>query len=242
MDEWRWAVRGMDDRTLLAAAELARRNGIWDRAINTADRTVAAHDFTLRYPTPYGDVLSKQARVRHLDEPLVFGLVRQESRFIAEAKSSAGAEGLMQLMPSTARRAAKKIGMKNFRTSHLGRPEVNAALGAFYLRQVLDRFGGNAVLAAAAYNAGPGRASRWRDAKPLEGAIYIETIPFSETRQYVKKVMSNAVYYAAVLGGEQRSLKSRLGTIGGAVGDEEWGGRISGDSDLSGNHLRKPLT
>jgi soluble lytic murein transglycosylase len=215
--EWIWAVREMDDRMLLAAAELAKRNGIWDRAINTADKTVAAHDFNLRYPSPYGDVLQKQARIRNLDEPLVFGLVRQESRFLADAKSSAGAEGLMQLMPSTARSVAKKIGMKDFRLSRLERPEVNAALGASYLRQMLDGFGGSAVLAAAAYNAGPNRASRWRDARPLEGAIYIETIPFAETRQYVKKVMANAVYYAALLGGEQRSLKSRLGTIGGAT-------------------------
>jgi soluble lytic murein transglycosylase len=215
--EWLWAVRAMDDRMLLAAAELARRNRIWDRAISTADRTVAAHDFTLRYLAPYGDVLQKQARIRNLDESLVFGLVRQESRFIADAKSSAGAEGLMQVMPSTARLVAKKIGMKDFHASHLERPEVNAALGASYLRQMLDGFGGSAVLAAAAYNAGPNRASRWRDTKPLEGAIYVETIPFAETRQYVKKVMSNAVYYAAVLGGEQRSLKSRLGTIGGVT-------------------------
>ncbi len=214
VEEWRWAIQGMDDRALLAAAELARRNGIWDRAINTADQTVAAHDFTLRYAAPYGDVLQKQARVRDLDEPLVFGLVRQESRFIADIRSSAGAEGLMQLLPSTARSAAKTIGMKNFRTAHLGRPEVNAELGAFYLRQMLDKFGGSAVLALAAYNAGPMRANRWRDAKPLEGAIYVETIPFSETRQYVKKVMANAVYYAALSGGEQRSLKSRLGSVG----------------------------
>ncbi|MCX5824164.1 MAG: transglycosylase SLT domain-containing protein [Deltaproteobacteria bacterium] len=215
--EWLWNVRRMNDRALLAAAELARVNGSWDRAINTADRTVAEHDFTLRYPAPFVNVLSKQARVRKLDEPLVFGLVRQESRFIANAKSSAGASGLMQLMPSTARLIARKIGMKGFNMSRLGRPEVNAALGAYYLRHVLDGFGGNPALAAAAYNAGPGRARRWCDAKPLEGAIYVETIPFSETRQYVKKVMANTVYYAAVMGGDQRSLKSRLGTIDRAM-------------------------
>ena len=215
--EWLWTVRRMNDRALLAAAELARVNGIWDRAIYTADRTVDEHDFTLRYPAPYGDVLSKQARARKLDEPLVFGLVRQESRFIADAKSSAGASGLMQLLPSTARRIAMIIGMKDFNKSRLGRPEVNAALGAYYLRHVLDGFGGNPALAAAAYNAGPGRARSWCDAKPLEGAIYIETIPFAETRQYVKKVMANTVYYAAVMGGDQRSLKSRLGTIEGAM-------------------------
>ena len=211
--EWVWTVRAMDDRELLATAELAHRNGIWDRAINTADKTVTTHDFTLRYPTHYRDLLSKQAQIRKLDESWVFGLVRQESRFLAEAKSPMGAAGLMQLLPSTARWVAKKIGMKGFKLSRVKRPEVNAALGAFYLRHVLDGFHGNPVLASAAYNAGPGRARRWCDTRPIEGAIYIETIPFPETRQYVKKVMANTVYYAAVLGGESRSLKSRLGTI-----------------------------
>jgi soluble lytic murein transglycosylase len=211
--EWVWTVRAMDDRALLAAAELAHRNGIWDRAINTADKTVAAHDFTLRYPTHYRDVLSKQAQIRKLDEPLVFGLVRQESRFLADAKSPVGAAGLMQVMPATARWVARKIGMKGFHLSRVNKPEVNAALGAFYLKHMLDGFNGNPVLAAAAYNAGPSRARRWCDTKPIEGAIYIETIPFTETRQYVKKVMANAVYYAAVMGGEPRSLKSSLGTI-----------------------------
>jgi soluble lytic murein transglycosylase len=215
--EWVWTIRAMDDRALLAAAELARRNGIWDRAINTADRTVAEHNFTLRYPAPYGNVLSKQARARKLDEPLLLGLVRQESRFIADARSPVGAAGLMQLLPSTARLVARKIGIKGFRLSRVSRPEVNAMLGAYYLRQVLDGFNGNPVLAAAAYNAGPVRACRWRDTKPLEGAIYVETIPFAETRQYVKKVMVNTVYYAAVLGRERCTLKSLLGTIGGVT-------------------------
>lgn len=215
--EWVWTVRTMDDRRLLAAAELARCNKIWDCAINTADRTVFAHDFSMRYLTPYHDVLSRQARARQIEEPWIFGLVRQESRFIADAKSQAGASGLMQLLPSTANWVARKIGMKGFHPSRVNRPEVNAALGAFYLRYVLDGLGESPVLAAAAYNAGPGRARRWCDAKPLEGAIYIETIPYAETRQYVKKVMTNTVYYAALLGGEQRSLKSRLGTIAGAM-------------------------
>ena len=212
--EWVWTVRTMDDRRLLAAADLARRNKIWDRVINTADRTVTAHDFTLRYLAPYQDVLSKQARARQVEESLILGLVRQESRFIADAKSSAGAAGLMQLLPSTARWVARKIGMKGFQASRVNRPEVNATLGTFYLKHVLDGCGGSPVLAAAAYNAGPGRARRWCGTRPLEGAIYIETIPFAETRQYVKKVMSNTVYYAALSGQEQRSLKSRLGTIG----------------------------
>jgi len=213
--EWMWTIRTMDDRALLAAAELAHRNGIWDRAINTADKTIALHNFNMRYPAPYGDVLAEQARVRKLDEPWVLGLVRQESRFIADAKSPAGAKGLMQLLPSTARWVARKIGMKDFHPSRVTQPRVNVALGAFYLRHVLGGFGGSPVLAAAAYNAGPGRARRWCDVKPLEGAIYVETIPFEETRQYVKKVMANTVYYDALSGGERRSLKSRLGTVAG---------------------------
>jgi soluble lytic murein transglycosylase len=215
--EWVWTIRSMEDRALLAAAELARRNAIWDRAINTADKTVALHDFSMRYPVPYGAVLSEQARVRQIDEPWVFGLVRQESRFIADARSPAGAAGLMQLLPTTARWVAQKIGMKGYHSSRVNQPRVNVALGAFYLRHVLGGLDGSPVLAAAAYNAGPGRARRWRDTKPLEGAIYIETIPFEETRQYVKKVMANTVYYDALFGGELRSLKSRLGTIKGAA-------------------------
>lgn len=211
--EWIWTVRAMGDRELLAAAELAHRHGIWDRAINTADKTVATHNFTLRYPTHYRAVLSKEAQIRKLDEPLVFGLVRQESRFHVDAKSSAGAEGLMQLLPTTARWVSRKIGMKDFHPSRVYRPDVNAALGAFYLKQMLDGFKGNPVLAAAAYNAGPGRARRWCDTRPIEGAIFVETIPFTETRQYVKKVMANTVYYAALMGEEPRTLKSRLGII-----------------------------
>ncbi len=215
--EWVWTIRSMEDPALLAAAELARRNGIWDRAINTADKTVFLHDFSMRYPVPYGKVLSEQARIRQIDEPWVFGVVRQESRFIADARSPAGASGLMQLLPATARWVARKIGMKGYHSSRVNQPRVNVALGAFYLRHVLGGLDGSPVLAAAAYNAGPGRARRWRDTKPLEGAIYIETIPFEETRQYVKKVMANTVYYDALLGGGRHSLKSRLGTIKGSV-------------------------
>ena len=213
--EWVWTVRSMEDRELLAAAELARKNGIWDRAINTADKTVFLHDFGMRYLAPYGKVLSEQARIRQIDEPWVLGLVRQESRFIADARSSAGASGLMQLMPATARWVARKIGMKGYHSANVNQPRVNVTLGTFYLRHVLGGLDSSPVLAAAAYNAGPGRARRWLAETPLEGAIYIETIPFEETRDYVKKVMANTVYYDALSGGEQRSLKSRLGTVKG---------------------------
>ena len=221
--EWRWCVRSMNDRQLLAAAELARINGIWDRSIHTADLTVAEHDFSLRYPAPYKKLFVKHARSRHLDEAMVLGLVRQESLFNTTARSSAGAMGLMQLMPETARLTAQKIGMNGFHKSRLTRPEVNAELGTSYLRHLLDRFSANYAVAAAAYNAGPHRAERWRNSKPIEGAIYVESIPFTETRRYVKKVMANAVYYAAVSGGEPVSLKRILGTIEGNASAEKEG-------------------
>jgi soluble lytic murein transglycosylase len=211
--EWLWTIRGMDDRKLLAAAELARRNEAWDRAISTADRTVLAHNFSVRYLAPYREVLAEKARSRDLEESWVLGVVRQESRFINGAKSSAGATGLMQVMRPTAKWAAQRMRMKDFSWSRLREPEVNASLGTYYLRHVLDQFDGSPVLAAAAYNAGPSRAKLWRGSAPVEGAIFAETIPFVETRDYVKKVMANTVYYSAVLGTEPTPLKARLGVV-----------------------------
>jgi soluble lytic murein transglycosylase len=211
--EWLWTIRGMDDRKLLAAAELARRNEAWDRAIGTADRTVFVHDFSVRYLAPYREVLAESARSRDLEETWVLGVVRQESRFITGARSSAGASGLMQVMRPTAKWVAQRMRMKNFSSTRLHEPDLNAALGTYYLRHVLDQFDGSPVLASAAYNAGPSRARLWRGSVPVEGAIFAETIPFGETRDYVKKVMTNTVYYAAVLGTEPTPLKTRLGMV-----------------------------
>src|SRR5687767_9956066 len=210
--EWLFTIRSFDDARLLAAAELARRNGVYDRAIHTADRTSRLHNFTLRYPMPYQDVFRGYAATHGVDEAWVLGVARQESRFITDARSSAGAAGLMQVMPRTARYVAGKIGLRNYRPKTVTDIETNVTLGTGYLRLVMEQLG-NPVLASAAYNAGPSRARRWRDDKPLEGAIYIETIPFPETRDYAKKVMSNAVYYSAVLEKKPVTLKSRLGVI-----------------------------
>jgi soluble lytic murein transglycosylase len=211
--EWLWTIRGMNDRKLLAAAELARRNEAWDRAIGTADRTVFAHNFSVRYLAPYREVLAENARSRDLEEPWVLGVVRQESRFITGAKSSAGATGLMQVMRPTAKWVAQRMRMKHYSWARLHEPDLNAALGTYYLKHVLNQFDGSPVLAAAAYNAGPTRARLWRGTAPVEGAIFVETIPFGETRDYVKKVMTNTVYYAAVLGTEPTPLKTRLGMV-----------------------------
>ena len=211
--EWIWTIRGFDDKRLLAAAETARRNKLYDRAINTANKTVELHDFNLRYLAPHRDVMKKVLKQKELDEALVYGLIRQESRFIAKAKSRTGAIGLMQLMPATARWVAKKSGMRNYRKRLVSQVNTNLMLGTYYLKHVLTLFDDQSLLASAAYNAGPSRAERWRGEESLEGAIYAETIPFKETRDYVKKVMSNSMYYASTFGHQVRSLKDRLDII-----------------------------
>jgi len=219
--EWIWAIRDFDDKELLAAAELARRYELYDRAINTAERTVALHDFSLRYLAPYRDVLKVRTEELALDEAWVYGLIRQESRFISVAKSHAGASGLMQLMPGTARWVARKLGLKDWRWSQVSDIDINVSLGTYYLKHVLDSLDGYPVLASAAYNAGPGRARAWRPEFMMEGAIYAETIPFSETRDYVKKVLANASYYSQTLNQPMQTLRQRLGVVAPRQRDKE---------------------
>lgn len=209
---WSRNLEGQSDRELLALSQLARESGIHDRAISAANMTVDEHDYRQRYPTPFSDQVMPRADALALDSHWVYGLMRQESRFATHAKSSAGAAGLMQVMPATARWVAKRIGLKDYRGGRIADAETNLTLGMNYLKLVLDSLDGHPVLASAAYNAGPKRAERWRDAGPLEGAIYAETIPFSETREYVKRVMANAAFYSA-LAGNQPALKERLGVV-----------------------------
>lgn len=213
--EWNWELRGMTDRQLLAAAEYARRIELLDRAVNTADRTQAEHDFSLRFLMPYRDLMQRATDDVGLDLAWAYGLIRQESRFIMNARSSAGAHGLMQVMPATARYVARKIGMADFSPSMMGDPNINIVLGTNYLNMVFTDLDSSYTLASAGYNAGPGRPKNWRSSLPraVEGAIFAETIPFSETRGYVKNVLSNATYYAALMSGRPQSLKARLGTI-----------------------------
>jgi len=213
--EWNYALRGMDDRALRAAAELARERQIFDRVINTSLRTRDEIDFSQRFIAPFKARVTEKAREIDLDPAWVFGLIRQESRFIINARSQVGASGLMQLMPATAKWVANKIGMTDFRPASVNDFDTNTVLGTRYLEMVLRDLDGSQVLASAGYNAGPRRSVRWRSVLegPVEGAIFAETIPFTETRLYVKHVLSNATYYAMLFSGEPQSLKARLGVI-----------------------------
>ena len=213
--EWNWALRGMSERELLAAAEFARQNELLDRMVNTSDRTKGELDFNQRFPTPFNDTMYKATQSVGVDMAWVYGLIRQESRFATAAKSHVGASGLMQVMPNTAKWVAKKIGLSSYVPHQVNNVETNIALGTNYLNMVLTDLGGSQALASAAYNAGPGRPRAWRAtlSRPVEGAIFAETIPFSETRDYVKNVLSNATYYAALLEKKPQSLKARLGMV-----------------------------
>lgn len=208
--EWNFSLRGMNDRALLAAAQRACDAQVWDRCINTSDRTRDEIDVDQRYPLPFRkDVIAKAGEIG-LDPSYVYGLIRQESRFILDARSHVGASGLMQIMPATARWTARKIGL-DYTQDMISDRDVNLRLGTSYLKLVLDDFGGSQAMAAAAYNAGPNRPRRWREGPVLDPAVWAENIPFNETRDYVKKVLHNATVYAAVTGTPAPSLKARLG-------------------------------
>jgi peptidoglycan lytic transglycosylase len=213
--EWNWPLRSMTDRQLIATAEYARRIELYDRAVNTADRTKTEHDFSLRYLSPFRDIVERDAQSTGLDVEWAYGLIRQESRFIMNARSEVGASGLMQLMPGTAQLVAKKIGLGTISRAQMNDIDTNILLGTNYLSMIYNQFDGSAVLATAGYNAGPGRPRAWKQnlSHGVEGAIFAETIPFQETRDYVKNVLSNTVYYAALFEGRPQSLKVRLGYI-----------------------------
>ena len=196
--EWNYTLRGMNDRDLLAAAQWACDLGDWQLCINTSERTRSEIDLTQRYPMPFQRDITAAAQGAGLDPAYVFGLIRQETRFMDQARSSVGASGLMQLMPATARWAAKKGGI-DYRPDLIADPTTNLRIGTFYLRMVLDSFGGSVPMATAAYNAGPARPRRWRGTVMLDPAIWTENVPFFETRDYVKKVTTNAAIYSAML-------------------------------------------
>ena len=201
----------MGERELLAAAQLACDREVWDRCINTSERTRNEIDMAQRYPTPFRAEVTAQAREIGLDPAYVYGLIRQESRFVMDARSGAGASGLMQIMPATARWTAKRIGVA-YTSASIADRDMNLRLGTAYLKIILDDFGRSQALAAAAYNAGPRRPRLWREGPTLGPAVWAENIPFPETRDYVKKVLANATWYAALMGTQDATLRARLGS------------------------------
>ncbi|MFN5167854.1 MAG: lytic transglycosylase domain-containing protein, partial [Pseudomonadota bacterium] len=235
--EWNFSLRGLGDRELLAAAQLACAREVWDRCINASDRTRTEVDLAQRYPTPFREQVLARAREVGVEAAYVFGLIRQESRFILDARSSVGASGLMQLMPATARWTAQKLGL-DWKPELITDRDLNLRLGMTYLRLLKDDFGGSNVMAAAAYNAGPGRPRRWREGGAVEAAAWVEGIPFNETRDYVKKVLANTVVYAALLGQQGVPVAGAPGAA--AVALHEPGAQRTADEAGAAEH-EKPL-
>lgn len=209
--EWLYASRTLSGPQLQAAGNLAAQWG-WHRSgIQAMIDAQSWNDLQVRFPMAFEDIVHQQANDQGMDPNLLFAIARQESAFAPDARSSAGAMGLMQLMPATARQTARKAGIR-YRKSDLLTPETNIALGSRYFKEMLARFENNAAHAAAAYNAGPHRVDRWladgRDS--LDADVWIETIPFTETRGYVQNVMVFSVIYAYRGGLEADQLRGRM--------------------------------
>ncbi len=194
--EWAHATRNMDHGQLKLASVLAHDWGWNDRAIFTVARTGDYADLKLRFPLDHVDVVRDHARHNRLDPSHVFAVIRQESAFNKDARSPAGALGLMQLMPKTGRLTARKnrIPLSGNRT--LFEADKNIRIGSAYLREVMDRYDDNPVLATASYNAGPHRVKSWLpEGVDESAALWITNIPFSETRKYVQRVLTYAAIY-----------------------------------------------
>ncbi len=217
--EWWWLtrVRKLDAESLQAAALVARDWGWYDQAIFTLARSGYWDDLELRFPLNHLGLLESNADRNAIELPWVLAVVRQESAFGPRAHSPAGARGLMQLMPGTAREVAKRLGKPRPRHHDLFEPETNIPLGTAYLSQVYSQLGDHPVLATAAYNAGPHRVKRWLPERTMDADIWVETIPFHETRQYVKRVMAYAVIYEKRLGLKPGSIVQRMRPIRGSL-------------------------
>lgn len=207
--EWYHAERLFSREELIAQAALARQMDWYFPAIRGISKAQHWDDLDIRFPLAYQEPIVRQANLRQLNSTWVYAITRQESGFMTDARSHAGAMGLMQLMPATARETARRynIPLANTHFAVL-EPERNIALGTAYLSQLYGQFQGNRVLASAAYNAGPGRVRQWtRDMPALPSDIWIETIPFDETRNYVQSVLTYGVIYGEKLGIKQAVME-----------------------------------
>ena len=212
--EWRVANEQLTPSQQIQTVALADRWGWHGEAIAAAARQSLFNDYPLLYPRPYDEEVRAAARLTKLPPELIYAVIRQESLYRADAGSSAGALGLMQLLPSTARRAARRWGLKEPGYADLLRPSVNVPIGGGELRTLLDAYDGESVLATAAYNAGPGAVRRWLPPYEMEKDVWVENIPFNETRTYVQRVAWHSLVFGWLADRKPRDVSSWLGTVG----------------------------
>jgi soluble lytic murein transglycosylase len=209
--EWHFAIQQMDKKQLLIAAQLANKWGWHDRSIITLALAQYWDDLELRFPLKHQKYIEKQANHQNINPAWAFAVIRQESAFTSDARSSAGALGLMQLMPRTARQVARSLRIKRPNRRDLLKSNINIKLGVRYLRKLQERFNGNPVLATAAYNAGPWRVKSWLPKEEAQSAdLWIENVPFTETRKYLKRVLTYTIIYEQRLGLEGKPLLERM--------------------------------
>jgi soluble lytic murein transglycosylase len=212
--EWNYVIGHLDRQQVKLAAVLASRWGWHADAIRTVALIGELDDLEVRFPVAHEDEVLQAAKLRDLDPAWIFGVIRRESAFAVNARSPAGALGLMQLMPGTASLVAQKIGVRAPSGNQVFEVERNILLGSAYLREMLDHFGGNLALASAAYNAGPHRVHQWLpEDRALSADTWVETIPFYETRHYVQAVLAYMAVYEWKLGIESTPLARRMGSV-----------------------------
>jgi soluble lytic murein transglycosylase len=208
--QWSFSTRHMNNRELQVAAVVAREWGWHDRAILTVARSDHQDDLELRFPVLYRDMIESNASEYGIDAGWIYGVVRQESAFVVDARSPVGAVGLMQLMPATGQITGRKLRLNVGSPRALLDVENNLRLGASYLKEMLHRHGDNQVLATAAYNAGPNRVASWLPDERVDAQIWVESIPYNETRDYVKNVLAYSAVYDYRLGVRPTRLSSRM--------------------------------
>ena len=212
--EWHAAMKDMTNYQLQLAAAIAYDWGWYDRSILTMGKAQAYDDLKLRFPVPFEGEIKKHAAKLKLDLAWVYALIRAESAFMEDALSPAGARGLMQVMPATGKETARAMGWKTFKISYLYQSEKNINLGTSYLSKMYDRFNNNIILATAAYNAGPNRVAAWLPKKGcIEPEIWIERIPYTETRKYVSRILYYASIYDWRMQQEIKPVRERLAMI-----------------------------
>lgn len=215
--EWTQATEALDAAQRTQAIALAARWGWYDQAVATASRQQIFDDYALLYPRPYDAPVRTAAEVTGLREELIYGIVRQESLYRADAVSKAPAYGLMQLIRETAARTAKRLQKPSPSIDALFDPATNITLGAGHLRELVDRFGGAVPVAIAGYNAGPNAAARWLPEEPRALDVWVENIPYNETRTYVQRVLWHSLVYGWQRSGKPQKLDAWLQPISAAA-------------------------
>ena len=211
--EWNAGYAALDEAQQRDAVGLAHQWGWHFLAIATAAQQGLFDDYRLLYPRPFDAAVKDAATLSALPDTLVYAVIRQESLYQPWAESSAGAIGLMQLLPGTARDTARALRLQRPTQATLRQPDVNVALGAAHLAELIDRFDGQVLLALASYNAGPGATRRWLPDRSLEADIWVENIPYNETRGYVQRIMWHSVVFEWLKDGAAEDASSWLGRV-----------------------------